>query len=51
MGLLLAVKHRTTSTDNMFEPLRKTLNLLKQFGVEIPDEVTNHFTLDCQTFE
>lgn len=39
MGLLLAVKHRVVGTDAMFEPLRKTVNLLKQFGVDMPEEV------------
>ncbi|OAJ37788.1 hypothetical protein BDEG_21780 [Batrachochytrium dendrobatidis JEL423] len=39
MGLLHAVKHRTTNIDKMFEPLRKTVNLLRQFGVELPEEI------------
>ncbi|KAJ3364693.1 hypothetical protein GGF32_001332 [Allomyces javanicus] len=38
MNLLHAVKQRTQTTDNMFEPMRKTVNLLKQFGVELPDD-------------
>ncbi|RKP21352.1 hypothetical protein ROZALSC1DRAFT_27237, partial [Rozella allomycis CSF55] len=38
MGLLLAVKHRS-SIDNLFEPLRKTVNLLKHHGVDTPEEV------------
>jgi dynein heavy chain len=39
MGLLHAVKHRTMTIDKSFEPLRKTVNLLRQFGVELPEEV------------
>ncbi|KAJ3051836.1 hypothetical protein HK097_007152 [Rhizophlyctis rosea] len=39
MGLLHAIKHRTAGIDRMFEPLRKTINLLRQFGVEMPDEI------------
>lgn len=39
MGLLHAIKHRSASIDKRFEPLRKTVNLLRQFGVELPDEV------------
>ncbi|KAJ3090810.1 hypothetical protein HK102_002597 [Quaeritorhiza haematococci] len=39
MGLLHAIKHRTAGIDKMFEPLRKTINLLKQFGVEMPEEI------------
>jgi dynein heavy chain len=38
MNLLHAVKQRTQTTDNMFEPMRKTVNLLKQFGVELPED-------------
>ncbi|KAI9189963.1 hypothetical protein H9P43_001396 [Blastocladiella emersonii ATCC 22665] len=38
MNLLHAVKQRTQTTDNMFDPMRKTVNMLKQFGVELPDE-------------
>ncbi|KAJ3158178.1 hypothetical protein HDU86_003133 [Geranomyces michiganensis] len=38
MGLLHAIKQRTGTIDGMFEPLRKTINFLRQFGVEIPDE-------------
>ncbi|KAJ3220317.1 hypothetical protein HK099_004389 [Clydaea vesicula] len=39
MGLLHSIKHRTTNIDMMFEPLRKTINLLKTFGVEMPEEI------------
>ncbi|KAI9221923.1 dynein heavy chain and region D6 of dynein motor-domain-containing protein [Blastocladiella britannica] len=38
MNLLHGVKQRTQTTDNMFDPMRKTVNMLKQFGVELPDD-------------
>lgn len=39
MGLLLNIKQRSNSIDIHFEPMRKTINLLKQFGVDLPDEI------------
>jgi dynein heavy chain len=39
MGLLHAIKHRQLNIDNMFEPMRKTVNLLRQFGVEFDEFV------------
>jgi dynein heavy chain len=39
MGLLHAIKIRMTATDNIFEPIRKTVNLLRQFGVEFDEHV------------
>ena len=39
MGLLHAIKHRQGTIDNMFEPLRKTVNLLRQFGVEFEENI------------
>lgn len=39
MGHLLAVKEKLTSTDNFFEPLQETIELLKTYGQELPDEV------------
>lgn len=39
MGLLHGVKRRSNAIDIMFEPLRKTVNLLRQFGVEMPEDV------------
>ncbi|KAI9142914.1 dynein heavy chain and region D6 of dynein motor-domain-containing protein [Paraphysoderma sedebokerense] len=38
MNMLHAIKQRTPTTDNMFDPLRKTINLLKTFGVEMPED-------------
>ncbi|XP_013396327.1 dynein beta chain, ciliary isoform X2 [Lingula anatina] len=39
MGHLLAVKDRQASTDEMFEPLKQTIELLKTYGQELPEEV------------
>jgi dynein heavy chain len=38
MGLLQAVKTRSNTADAVFESLRKTMNLLKQFNVDLPDD-------------
>ncbi|KAM4581026.1 dynein axonemal heavy chain 11 [Odontesthes bonariensis] len=37
MSLLLAVRDRQNTTDNMFEPLRDTIILLERYGVTIPE--------------
>lgn len=39
MGYLLHVKERQATTDEMFEPIRETINLLKMYEVELPEEV------------
>lgn len=39
MSHLLAVRDRKAATDEMFEPLRDTIILLEQYGVNIPDQV------------
>ncbi|CAG2204445.1 DNAH [Mytilus edulis] len=39
MGYLLAVKERQSSTDEMFEPLKQTIELLKTYNQEMPEEV------------
>lgn len=39
MGYLMNVKERQTTTDDMFEPLRDTIELLKQYDQELPEEV------------
>ena len=39
MGHLMAVKERQATTDEMFEPLKHTIELLRQYGQELPDEV------------
>lgn len=39
MGHLLALKERQSSTDEMFEPLKQTIELLKTYEQELPDMV------------
>uniref|UniRef100_A0A8C3IZN2 DYH9 protein n=1 Tax=Chrysemys picta bellii TaxID=8478 RepID=A0A8C3IZN2_CHRPI len=39
MGHLMAVKERQSSTDEMFEPLKQTIELLKIYEQELTDEV------------
>lgn len=39
MGYLLAVKDRQATTDEMFEPLKQTIELLKTYDQEMPEEV------------
>ncbi|XP_056405417.1 dynein axonemal heavy chain 9 [Hyla sarda] len=39
MGHLMAVKDRQSSTDELFEPLKQTIELLKVYEQELPDEV------------
>ncbi|XP_025715360.1 dynein axonemal heavy chain 17 isoform X2 [Callorhinus ursinus] len=38
MGHLMKVKEKQVATDNMFEPLKQTIELLKTYGEEIPEE-------------
>ena len=39
MGHVIAVKDRQATTDEMFEPLKQTIELLHQYGQELSDEV------------
>nr|XP_033816070.1 dynein heavy chain 17, axonemal isoform X1 [Geotrypetes seraphini] len=39
MGHLINMKERQTATDNMFEPLEQTIELLKTYDLEMPEEV------------
>uniref|UniRef100_A0A803V8E2 Dynein axonemal heavy chain 17 n=1 Tax=Ficedula albicollis TaxID=59894 RepID=A0A803V8E2_FICAL len=39
MGHLLAVKERHSATDAMFEPLKETIELLRDYEQELPEEV------------
>lgn len=39
MGHLMAVKERQTVTDAMFEPLKQTVELLKAYEQQLPEEV------------
>ncbi|KAH0517950.1 Dynein heavy chain 17, axonemal [Microtus ochrogaster] len=38
MGHLMKVKERQVATDSMFEPLKQTIELLKTYGEEMPEE-------------
>lgn len=39
MGYLYKVKERMFATDNMFEPLKQIIDLLKNYGVEFSEEI------------
>ncbi|XP_032945882.1 dynein axonemal heavy chain 9 [Rhinolophus ferrumequinum] len=39
MGQLMALKERQSSTDEMFEPLKQTIELLKSYEQELPETV------------
>lgn len=39
MGHLMKVKERQVATDNMFEPLKQTIELLRTYGEEMPEEI------------
>ncbi len=42
MGHLVAIKERQPNTDNMFEPLKHTIELLAHYGQEMSDEIHQH---------
>ena len=39
MGYIMAVKDRVTTTDNMFEPIKQTIELLKSYSHEMSESV------------
>lgn len=39
MGYLMNVKDRAVTTDDMFQPLTETIELLKFYDMDIPEEV------------
>lgn len=39
MAYLMQVKERTLTTDEMFEPMQETIDLLKYYDMDIPEEV------------
>ncbi len=39
MGHLAAVREKTNTYDNMFDPIKKKIELLKSYGQEVPDDV------------
>lgn len=40
MAFLLQVKERAVTTDSMFDPMRGTIDLLKYYDMDIPEEVS-----------
>jgi dynein heavy chain len=48
MGHLFAVKDRQANTDDMFDPLKQTIELLKTYDQEMPEEV--HLQLQVCAF-
>ena len=45
---LSAVKERTAATDEMFEPLKETIELLRQYGQELPEEVHDQLQVSLE---
>ena len=45
---LSAVKERTAATDEMFEPLKETIELLRQYGQELPEEVHDQLQVSVE---
>lgn len=43
MGNLIAVRDRLAATDEMFEPLKETIELLKTYNQEMPEEVSDWY--------
>ena len=39
MGFIIAVKERQNNTDNMFDPLKQTIELLKSYDHEMSEDV------------
>uniref|UniRef100_A0A8C2VBK0 Dynein axonemal heavy chain 17 n=1 Tax=Chinchilla lanigera TaxID=34839 RepID=A0A8C2VBK0_CHILA len=39
MGYLMKVKERQVATDGLFEPLKQTIELLKTYGEDLPEEI------------
>lgn len=39
MGHLMAVKDRQNTTDNLFEPLKQTIELLKTYGQDMSEDI------------
>jgi len=42
IGILYRMKDRQAATDEMFEPLKQAIELLKIYNQELPDEVYQH---------
>jgi len=39
IGILMRIKERQLATDEMFEPLKQAIELLKIYNQDLPDEV------------
>ena len=51
MGHLLNVRDRAATTDEMFEPLKQTIDLLKSYDHEMSEEVHQQLqVLDAKKF-
>ena len=48
MGHLMALKERQNSTDEMFEPLKHTIELLKTYEQELPETVFKQLEVSAQ---
>lgn len=46
IGILMRMKERQAATDEMFEPLKQAIELLKIYNQELPDEVYQHLQVD-----
>jgi len=47
MGHLMAVKERQSATDDMFEPIKDTIELLKTYNQDMSDEVHLQLEVCC----
>lgn len=47
MGHLIAVKDRQPNTDNMFEPLKQTIELLATYDQEMSETVHQQLEVSC----
>ena len=48
MGHLMAVKDRQSGTDNLFEPLKQTIELLKIYGQDMSEEIYHQLQVCIQ---
>jgi dynein heavy chain len=51
MGHLGAVREKTNTYDNMFEPIKKKIELLKNYGQEVPDDVYDKLQVKISSLE
>lgn len=50
MGYLMKVKGRTLTTDDMFAPLQETIQLLKTYEMELPQEANVLLQVFCTNY-